>query len=171
MKNKTNNLDETANSGNMMLPAVFFREGNIILDDISLCDNKINEFIKKNPLFENQLSNCFLKLKRTAFLTDILYPSHIDELLNRVINNEPLEHLTDAEVLATMSKVNQFISLPGNEFATAIKLLFQKLIDNDDGIINEICNGLEERSGTKWNDEANGFISKFKSKYLINFRK
>ncbi|WP_445458394.1 hypothetical protein [Flavobacterium sp. HNIBRBA15423] len=142
----------------------------VFLEDIAIADRKLRTAIKNNPEFEDQLNGCFLKLKRTDCLTDILYPSHVDELINRIIENDPLEKLTEAEILSLMSKVNQFISLPGNEFTTAIKQLFSKLIEDELGIVDDISNGLEERTGSKWDDESKELILKIKNKFSIKFR-
>lgn len=143
----------------------------VLLDDISIVDEKIRKAITTYPEFKDKLNECFLKLRRTDCLTDISYPSHVDELIKRVVDNEPLENLTESEILSLMSKVNQFISLPGNEFTTAIRLLFSKLFENDNEIVKEICGELEERTGTKWEEEGLEFISKMKNKFLIKFRK
>jgi len=91
---------------NMMAQIGLSNVGNALANvfrDIELAEERIATAISKHPDRADMLNAAFLLLQRPSYLRlDNVYIAHMDEILERIANSDPISPPTDGEMLAIL---------------------------------------------------------------------
>lgn len=108
-----------------------------VFEAMEVAEEVISEYKEKYPDKADQIHDAFQYMRPSKYLKNVpmkVYRIHAEEIVQRIVNEKPLEPGTDAELLIAFSEISLKIPLhaePATAYFRLAKKHFPEIIDMD----------------------------------------